>query len=395
MKKTQTLCALLGAVALIFASCGTNMAPKKGSAEAADTTDVANAADTAAVDEYERFALTNLGSAVGNYVTNVAAIEQAKQKLLAKPDEELEFIFSGDAELRSIDPNAFELMSSMTQMCSRAESVEGYWAWMLLMNERVNEYNRALGRKIGSAKAASLAVEELMELYSCGNQGEMNMASCIYAILADYAAIYEYYRFIESVNKFVRAGEWDSQLPKLYYREYEAWLRMNLAATTIMYNYTYGLAWYTALPIEQNDILQRWAEARLAELRIEQDIYEANGWQPCTYKGSARNVSEAAFDALLNEIRATTNADVIEMVACDGATKNYDFAREMVGDKIDFTIIAEAVDDYKVALATWREVREQIALTYTGEKRSLFRAITRQMHARLYDNVRALKKICY
>ena len=62
-------------------------------------------------------------------------------------------------------------------------------------------------------------------------------------------------------------------------------------------------------------------------------------------------------------------------------------------DYFDFEKIAEYLNRYKAALLNWREVREQIAQMLPGERQDSYREITRQMHARLYNDLSGLKEI--
>lgn len=69
----------------------------------------------------------------------------------------------------------------------------------------------------------------------------------------------------------------------------------------------------------------------------------------------------------------------------------------------DYTANAAAIEAkkqemlryYETALTNWREVREQITQMLPKEKQKSYREITKQMHARLYNDLVDLKEIRY
>lgn len=121
-----------------------------------------------------------------DYTANATAIEQKKQEILAVADSVGNFWFSDDTGFQSQDPHAYWLMNRMMQMVQLIETADDDWAWMLAMNESVEEYNTRLGRKIGSVDAACNAIDELIDIYNAGNQPEMNTASYVESILMHY-----------------------------------------------------------------------------------------------------------------------------------------------------------------------------------------------------------------
>ena len=121
----------------------------------------------------------NVDSVVSDYTANAMAIERKKQDMLVAADSVGRFLFSDDTEFQSQDPHAYWLMNRMMQMVQLVKTANDDWAWMLTMNESVEEYNTRLGRKIGSVDAACNAIEELIDIYKAGNQPEMNTASYV------------------------------------------------------------------------------------------------------------------------------------------------------------------------------------------------------------------------
>ena len=101
-----------------------------------------------------------------DYTANATAIEQKKQEMLAVADSVGHFWFSDDTEFQSQDPHAYWLMNRMMQMVQLVKTADDDWAWMLAMNESIEEYNTRLGRKIGSVDAACNAIDELINIYN-------------------------------------------------------------------------------------------------------------------------------------------------------------------------------------------------------------------------------------
>lgn len=358
------------AVILLFASCCTNTAKGNG---------------------METFSMVD--GVGGDYTANATAIELKKQEMLATADSVGHFWFSDDTEFQSQDPHAYWLMNRMMQMVQLIETADDDWAWMLAMNECIEEYNTRLGRKIGSVDAACNAVDELIDIYNAGNQPELNTASYVESILMHYKATYAYYRLIEFIDDYKDDSDWDLQLRALYYREFKEWFDINNAVNGIMYFYTYAAAGYSALSMDLNGTFEIWSMDRLAELEIERDIYWSFDWKP--FESNAKTISPKKFDKTLSYFKTRTNETVIEEMVSDWAEKDYDFARERIEGRFDFEKNSEMLRYYETALVNWREVREQIALMLPREKQKSYREITKQMHTRLYNDLVELKEIKY
>ncbi|MBO7263212.1 MAG: hypothetical protein J6U93_01680 [Alistipes sp.] len=358
-------------VALFFASCCTNAANGNG------------------------MSITpNVDSVGSDYTANATAIEQKKQEMLAVADSVGHFWFSDDTEFQSQDLHAYWLMNRMMQMVQLVQTADDDWAWMLAMNESVEEYNTRLGRKIGSVDAAANAIEELINIYNVGNQPEMNTASYVESILEHYKAVYTYWRLIEFIDDYDEDSNWDVQLRALYYREFTEWFDLNNAVNGIMYFYTYAAAEYSALSMDLNGTFEIWSNNRIAELEIERDIYWSYDWKP--FCSDAKTISVKKFEKLLSYFKAKAQDDVVvEEMVSDWAEKDYDYARERTDGRFDFDKIAEMLRYYETALTNWREVREQIVLMLPKEKQKSYREITKQMHTRLYNDLVDLKEIRY
>lgn len=358
------------AVILLFASCCTNTAKGNG---------------------METFSMVD--GVGGDYTANATAIELKKQEMLATADSVGHFWFSDDTEFQSQDPHAYWLMNRMMQMVQLIKTADDGWAWMLAMNESIEEYNNRLGRKIGSVDAACNAIDELIDIYNAGNQPEMNTASYVESILMHYKAVYAYYSLIEFIDDYDEDSNWDVQLRALYYREFKKWFDLNNAVNGIMYFYTYAAAGYSALSMDLNGTFEVWSRDRLTELEIERDIYWSFDWKP--FESNAKTTSPKKFDKTLSYFKTRTNETVVEDMVSDWAEKDYDFARERIEGRFDFDKIAEMLRYYETALSNWQEVREQIALMLPKEKQKSYREITKQMHTRLYNDLVDLKEIRY
>ena len=358
------------AVILLFASCCTNTVKGNG------------------------IEMSSMVDSVGSdYTANATAIELKKQEMLAVTDSVGHFWFSDDTEFQAQDPHAYWLMNRMMQMMKQIVTADDCWAWMLAMNESIEEYNTRLGRKIGSVDAACNAIDELIDIYNAGNQPMLNTASYVESILMHYKAVYAYYRLIEFIDDYKEDTDWDIQLRALYYREFKEWFDINNAVNGIMYFYTYAAAGYSALSMDLNGTFEIWSRDRLAELEIERDIYWSFDWKP--FESDEKSISPKKFGKLLDYFKTRTNETVVEDMVSNWAEKDYDYAHERIDGKFDFDKIAEMLRYYETALTNWREVREQIALTLPKEKQKSYREITKQMHTRLYNDLVDLKEIRY
>ena len=317
---------------------------------------------------------------IGSYTNSVAVIEQKVQQMIANADFDEHFYFSDDKEFESQDPNAYWLMNRMMQMVQMVETADDCWAWMLAMNQSVEEYNSRLGRKIGSVDAACLAIEELIDIYHSGNQPELNSASYVESILAHYKVVYAYYEFIEDINDYKEDSDWDLQMKALYFREFKEWFDLNNAVDGIMTFYTYAAARYSALPMDLNGTFEIWSKSRFEELVVESNIISSYDWKP--FSSDANTVSSKKFDQLLSYFK--------------GKTGDYDVEQNELTDENDYLHnFAQMLIYYETALINWREIREQIAQMLPKNKQKSYREITKQMHTRLYDDLENLKQMRY
>lgn len=311
-----------------------------------------------------------------DYTGNAAAIEKKKQQMLAVADRTGRFIFSDDTKLQAQDPHAYWLMNAMMQMNQLVETADDAWAWMLAMNENVEEYNKRLGRKIGSVKAATIAIDELIRIYCIGSQPEMNTATYVDATLVHYRTIYEYYSIINLLD--------NGELKNLYYKEYKEWYAINDAMDDIMILHTFSEASYTSLAMDLNGLFESWSKKRLDELEIEKDIvcFERH-WKP--FVSDAKTVSSDMFDTLCYTIGGYMTPVGMTQSSCE----KYDGTESHI---LEFCKLVRVVNNYKKALNNWLEVREQIKSLLDEEKQESYREITKQVYTRLYNELLKLRR---
>ena len=328
-----------------------------------------------------------------DYTTNPAIIKEKQNQMLAVDDNNYSFIFSDDANLKSLDPNAYWLMNRMMQTVQNIQTAEDAWAWMLVMNGYICEYNNRLGRKIGSVEAATRAIEELISIYEQGDQQEMNTATYVESILAHYKTLHSYYSIIDNIDDNDDKTIDDAYQRRLYYREFTQWFNLNNAANGLMTYYTYGAARYSAMPTDINNTFEKWSNARAAELKIEENLFSTWKWTP--FDSNAKKVSTGKFDKLLEYYKTRTRANIANEMVQDWPEKDYLLAYEHIDENIEFDKIAEMVQYYEGALFNWREVRKQIALTLPRKQRKSYRQTTKEVHTRLYNDILKLKNINY
>ena len=311
-----------------------------------------------------------------------------KEQMLAVSDSAYFFWFSDDIEMQSADPHAYWLMNRMMQSVQYVRTAEDAIAWTLALNEDVKEYGRRIDRRIYERRAedaASLAIENLITLYEAGNQPELNIESYVLSILEHFRLINDYIRLME----FHREKAWIG----LPYREYKEWFDLNNAMNGLMVFYTYAAAGYSALPMDINYTFSYWSEARRKELKIEKDIYWSYRWE--SYQSDARTISDRKFAKLISHFAGQSTESIIETIVSDWEEKDFEYARERFGERYDTMKIDEMVSMYETALHNWQSIREDIATFLPKEKQRSYRAITRQVNTRLYEDLKDLKEIRY
>ncbi len=329
----------------------------------------------------------------GDYTAHATAIYEKKKEMLSTADSVIgHFCLVCDSESGVQDSPASWLMNRMMLMVELIQTADDAWAWVLAMNESIEECKGCLGHKTGSVEAAVLTIEEQIDIFRAGNQPEMNVGSYVYSILTHYKTVDAYYQMINRLDN----NDKGARLRNLYYREFCEWFDLNNAANVILNDYTYAAAEYSALPMETNGLFKRWSQARTEELDIEYNIYRASQWSPFSFKSDAEQVSAEEFDKLVAYFKKRTQQDIIEEIVSDMVGMDYDYAKKRTDGCYDFDKIAAAARRYEKALRKWRTVRERIARSFNDkEQRNSYRELTKQIHARLYNALEELKKIQY
>lgn len=170
-----------------------------------------------------------------------------------------------DTKHYAADPHAYWLYKCMVCMDVYTSKPKELWAMYQALERCVDDYNHKLGRKHGSMELAFRAVEELYGGYSAGTQYEMNRGTDLH-LLMDEIRLVGQYRYIVSCMQADGAGE---GLDSWYGKEYKAWHRFMYLAGVLMYNHTFGMARYSAAPMEMNQIQEGWMEGRMEWLKLE------------------------------------------------------------------------------------------------------------------------------
>lgn len=324
----------------------------------------------------------------GSYTLYKEEIMSMQEDMLASADTAKHFWFSNDVEFQSADPHAYWLMNRMMHTVQNVRTAEDGIAWALALNENVKEYSRRIDRSILEEKAedaAVRAIEDLVDIYAAGNQPELNTYTYVISILELYKTTNEYIRIMRFQH--------DEPLAGLLYKEYGAWFDMNNAASGIMSFHTYAAAGYSALPMDINLTFASWSEARRKELQIEGEIFWTYHWEP--FKSDRRRVSSKRFLKLIRYYTTLTLDTIAKENAKDWNLKRSEYEYERLDGCFDFDRISEMAHLYEEAYRRWLEAREEIATYLPKEQGKSYREATKQMHARLYGDLRELKSIKY
>lgn len=322
------------------------------------------------------------------YTGNEQYIKQKVAQMLTAPQKSEDFWYADDSRLEERDPNAYLLLRQMITMGNLVNSADDAWAWVIAMDECIEQYNARLGRKIGSPKLAVLAIEELIEILCKGNQAAINSASGIHLTLSHYKTINAYYDFLYYIMKY---SVEDRRMQILYYKEFKAWYNMYSAARDIMGGYTYGGAIYTMAPMEFNETVSTWVDARAKDMALERTHYDTWNWT--AFKYGDKEVSAEAFGELLNIFKSITMDDIIKSFM-DSTGISLEYAKDFcTKERFNIQEIAESALRYEQSLIQWRSIREQIAEALPQEMRESYRETTKHMHTRLYNELLEVKQI--
>lgn len=297
-------------------------------------------------------------------------------------------ICGNDSVLERKDPNAYWLMKVMLQMEKGVENCDDCWAWMLNVDDCIQEYNRRLGREIGNSDIAMATITELIGDYGMGTQFQMNVSSDVFFVIAFYKMVKAYSEYISFVDNFDVDPCDHMNLSDLCYQEFCAWFDMMKQSNNIMIEYTFACAAYSSLPMDMAYIYMDRITCRHALLDKESDLLWRVNERP--YIGNGKVIRPRTFKALLNHFMELYQIPD----AGDDSTQNDTTVEEdnVMEEPIDYRLIALYAADYELALEAWRELRERIVQRLPLGMRSSYRAITNELHSNFYQNLLELSE---
>ena len=290
-----------------------------------------------------------------------------------------------DTEHYAADPHAYWLYRCMTGMKIYTRTAEDNWAYYQALEKCVDDYNRRLDRKHGSMELAIQAVQELYGGWSAGTQYEMNSGSGL-ELLMDEIRMIGAYRDLAGYTKADREGE---ALGGWYGKEYKTWHHFIDLAKALMYNHTFGMARYSAAPLEMNLIQEDWYEGRLKWLEQEKRCVQDFGTEEFKFEG--RPKTDADLTEIINyfyncvptagwdDIRSTWNDND------DDIMRPY---RENSEDAGHPRLIAYHL---KKAIKEWQSVRQDICEFLPAEKQAQYRDLTQALQNFIYEILEGLK----
>ncbi len=225
------------------------------------------------------------------------------------------------------------------------------------------------------------ALKRKLHHYGAGSQPELNSYSRLEYDEAYYSTALKYYNLVNDVQNIV--------LDNLYYAEFAAWDEIVDAQYVIMRDYTYQAAYHTAAPMEMNEELSYWTQARGGELDIERSIL-LDG-QP--FASSARSVP-------LDSIKAFTDYIIRDYLGARSGEEEWQRLTMQIreGTFIDLpnrNPTHKAALKWESSMKEWLKVRKRIAANIDPSQREAYRALTRKIYRRMYDQAIRLKKMRY
>lgn len=290
-----------------------------------------------------------------------------------------------DTELYAEDPHAYWLYRCMECMDVYTRKPKELWAMYQALERCVGDYNQKLGRKHGSVELALRAVEELHGGYAAGTQYEMNRGTGIERMMDEIRMIGKY----RYMAKSMEADGAEQGLDSWYGKEYMAWHRFMYLAEVLMYNHTFGMAYYSSAPMDMNLMMQDWFKGRLQLLDMESN---------CIWSYSA---GEARMD-----VQPKTDddlADIINHFYNCVPTAGWDDIYSSWADNDDDVMRPyreDAENDghprliayhLKKAIKDWQAVREDIALFLPADKQPEYRQLTAAVQNHIYSILESLK----
>lgn len=273
------------------------------------------------------------------------------------------FLFCGDERLAAIDKNGYWFMEKLMHSYNEVDNADEAWVWMLMLNKQAELYNRRLERYIYAElgeNAARQAVKDLMDMYDAGTQSQINTASFVFSVVALYDAIAHYNR------TFYYNGPYCSQLDILYKAEYNAWYKIYDALSTLLCDFAYASASYSALSMDINEYITFWAEQRVETLKAEKNLIESSYERRRVFKSEYKAVSDREFDSLIAE---------------------FEQLLPKLGSNDDGFRTRPALETLKSAIIEWREARRKITNHLSENQIEEFNQITQHLYAQFYLDI--------
>lgn len=303
-----------------------------------------------------------------------------RDELLAEADS-VELMMYGPY-LDSLDLTPDRLLGRMRIMLSQIQDSHDAWAWGLAVNEDIDAYNESLDHAAVSSGNAFRAIEDFMSVFSGANQNDLNLSYYVKSIMSLYKVVAGYQALAADLALM---GERD--LAVCCRQEFDAWFSLNDAQFYIMECFTYGLAHFSALPMEISANFTCWLDQRSEELQAERDIL-ING-KRCHGRRN-RRTGMPEFAEMVRFFKEDTYDTIMDIRICRYGKAGLDDKNEDIMAIVKNT--AGMAEKYDEALQKWYRVRTEIAIGLDDRTAKAYRKETGQVLYRLYTDISWLKE---
>lgn len=306
-----------------------------------------------------------------------------RDELLAEADS-VELMIYGPY-LDSLDLTPDRLLDRMRVMLSQIRDSHDAWAWALAVDEDIDACNESLGHAAESSGTALSAIGDFMSVYSSANQNDLNLSYYVKSIISLYKVVAGYQALAADLALM---GELD--LAGCCRQEFDAWFSLNDAQFYIMDCFTYGLAHFSALPMEISANFTWWLDQRAEELQTERDIL-ING-RRCHGRRN-RRMGMPEFAEMVRFFKEDTYDTIMDIRICRYGKAGLDDEQEDIMAIVKNT--ADMAEKYDEALQKWYRVRTEIALGLDDRTSKAYMKETGQVMSRLYTDLSWLKEPCF
>lgn len=303
-----------------------------------------------------------------------------RDELLASADS-VELMMYGPF-LDSLDFTPDRLLDRMRVMLSQIQDSHDAWAWALAVDEDIDACNESMGHAAESSGTALSAMGDFMSVYSSANQNDLNLSYYVKSIMSLYKVVAGYQALAADLALM---GELD--LAGCCRQEFDAWFSLNDAQFYIMDYFTYGLAHFSALPMEISANFTCWLDQRSEELQTERDIL-ING-KRCRGRRN-RRTGMPEFAEMVRFFKEDTYDTIMDIRICRYGKTGLDDKNEDIMAIVKNT--AGMAEKYDESLQKWYRVRTEIAFGLDGRTAKAYRKETGQVLYRLYTDLSWLKE---